>query len=108
MIAGIFANTIIAIAVGSVFFKLGQSTDSMNKQAVLLFFSLMVTAFAPALKLFQIITMWGQRPIVDKHSRYGFYHPSTESLASVICDLPSKLVTSLLFNTTLYFMTDLR
>lgn len=52
--------------------------------------------------------MWAQRPIVDKHNRYGFYHPFTESLASFICDLPNKLATSLLFHITLYFMTNLR
>ncbi|KAM4060206.1 ABC-2 type transporter [Hirsutella rhossiliensis] len=105
VVAGIFANTIIALVVGSVFFDLGQSTASMDKRAVLLFFSLMITAFAPA---FEIITMWAQRPIVEKHDRYAFYHPFTESLASVICDLPNKVATSLLFHTTLYFMTNLR
>lgn len=51
VVAGIFANVIIAIVVGSVFFNLEQSTDSMDKRAVLLFFSLMITAFAPAFEV---------------------------------------------------------
>ena len=52
--------------------------------------------------------MWSQRPIVERHTRYAFYHPSAEAIASMICDLPNKLLTSLFFNVILYFMTNLR
>jgi len=52
--------------------------------------------------------MWAQRPIVEKHHRYAFYRPFTESIASIICDLPTKLATAVMFNITLYFMTNLR
>lgn len=52
--------------------------------------------------------MWAQRPIVEKQSRYAFYHPFVESVASILADLPAKIITSLLFNLTLYFMTNLR
>lgn len=52
--------------------------------------------------------MWAQRPIVEKQSRYAFYHPFVESVASIVADLPAKIITSLLFNLTLYFMTNLR
>jgi ATP-binding cassette subfamily G (WHITE) protein 2 (PDR) len=52
--------------------------------------------------------MWAQRPIVEKQSRYAFYHPFTESLASIMCDIPIKAATVFMFNTTLYFMTNLR
>ena len=52
--------------------------------------------------------MWAQRPIVEKHTRYAFYHPSAEAVASMICDLPNKLLLSLFFNLILYFMADLR
>lgn len=52
--------------------------------------------------------MWAQRTIVEKHTRYAFYHPSAEALASMICDLPNKLLTSLFFNLILYFLTKLR
>lgn len=38
----------------------------------------------------------------------AFYHPASEAVASMICDLPSKILTSLSFNLTLYFMTNLR
>lgn len=54
------------------------------------------------------MTMWAQRPIVEKHNRYALYHPFTESCASFICDLPNKLMTCIMFNTIVYFMTNLR
>ena len=56
----------------------------------------------------QVLTMWAQRAIVEKHTRYAFCHPSAEAVASMMCDLPNKLLTSLFFNTALYFMANLR
>ncbi|KAF1961950.1 AtrD, ABC-transporter [Byssothecium circinans] len=89
-VSGVVGNTVIAIVVGSVYYALGDDTDAVDKRAVLQFFSLMINAYAPA---FEVITMWAQRPI---------------SFASLICDLPNKLATCIMFNTTLYFMTNLR
>ncbi|KAF2818778.1 AtrD, ABC-transporter [Ophiobolus disseminans] len=97
-VAGVIGNTVIAIIIGSVYFNLGDDTDAVDKRAVLIFFSLMINAYAPAF----------ERPIVEKHSRYALYHPFTESLASFICDLPNKLATCIMFNVTVYFMTNLR
>jgi ABC-type multidrug transport system permease subunit len=52
--------------------------------------------------------MWAQRPIVEKHHRYAFYHPFTEAIASMICDLPNKILISILFHLPVYFLTNLR
>ena len=52
--------------------------------------------------------MYAQRSIVEKHTQYAFYHPFSEAIASMICDLPNKLTSSVLFNLTLYFLTNLR
>ena len=52
--------------------------------------------------------MWAQRPIVEKHNRYAFYHPSVEAVVAMVCDLPNKLGTSIFFQVPLYFMTNLR
>jgi ATP-binding cassette subfamily G (WHITE) protein 2 (PDR) len=52
--------------------------------------------------------MWAQRPIVEKHDRYTFYHPFTEGVAAILCDLPAKFGTAVMFHVTLYFMTNLR
>src|SRR5436190_22925648 len=56
----------------------------------------------------KILTLFQQRPIVEKHTKYAFYHPFTEAIASMICDLPNKIGTSIFFNLTLYFLTNLR
>lgn len=52
--------------------------------------------------------MWAQRPIVEKQSQYAFYHPCVEAVASIIGDFPSKVITSILFNVAIYFLTNLR
>jgi ATP-binding cassette subfamily G (WHITE) protein 2 (PDR) len=52
--------------------------------------------------------MWVQRPIVEKHSRYAFYRPGIEAIASIIGDFPAKIITSILFNLAIYFLTNLR
>lgn len=56
----------------------------------------------------KILTLYAQRPIVEKHAKYAFYHPMAEAIASMICDLPNKIATSLIFNLALYFLSDLR
>ncbi|XDG05108.1 hypothetical protein ABKA04_004723 [Annulohypoxylon sp. FPYF3050] len=104
-VSTIFANAILAIVVGSVFYNLQDTTDSMDQRAVLVFFSLMICAFSPA---FEVLTMWAQRPIVEKHNQYALYHPCTDGVASILCDLPAKFFTSVMFHVTLYFMTNLR
>jgi len=38
----------------------------------------------------------------------ALYHPAAEAVASMICDLPNKIITSVSFNLALYFMTNLR
>lgn len=55
----------------------------------------------------QILTLYAQRPIVEKHARYAFYHPSCEAIASMLTDLPYKILNSIIFNLTLYFMVNL-
>ncbi|TAQ91217.1 hypothetical protein B7494_g440 [Chlorociboria aeruginascens] len=104
-VSTVFANAILAIIVGSVFYNLPNTTDSMDQRAVLIFFSLMICAFSPA---FEVLTMWAQRPIVEKHDRYALYHPFAEGVAAIICDLPAKFATAVMFHVTLYFMTNLR
>jgi ATP-binding cassette, subfamily G (WHITE), member 2, PDR len=56
----------------------------------------------------QILTLYAQRPIVEKHARYALYHPFAEAVSSMICDLPYKIVNCITFNIPLYFMTNLR
>lgn len=56
----------------------------------------------------QILTLYAQRPIVEKQSRYAMYHPFAEAIASMLTDMPYKIGNAIIFNLTLYFMTNLR
>ncbi|CAK39222.1 uncharacterized protein An06g02550 [Aspergillus niger] len=56
----------------------------------------------------QILTLYEQRPVVEKHKQFALYHPSAEALASMMIDIPYKLLNTLFFNLTLYLMANLR
>lgn len=58
--------------------------------------------------MLQILTLYAQRPIVEKHDRYALYHPSAEAVSSMMVDMPYKILNSITYNLTLYFMTNLR
>ncbi|KAM7208258.1 ABC-2 type transporter domain containing protein [Naviculisporaceae sp. PSN 640] len=104
-VGGVVGNFIMALIVGSVFYNLQETTSSFFQRGALVFFACLLNAFSSAL---EILTLFAQRPIVEKHSRYAFYHPSAEALSSMLCDMPFKLINTVTFNTTLYFLTNLR
>ncbi|KAI4786745.1 hypothetical protein E4T44_13802, partial [Aureobasidium sp. EXF-8845] len=101
----LFGNLIMSLVIGSLFFNLDDGTDSFYSRGALLFFAILMNAFGSAL---EILTLYAQRPIVEKHSRYALYHPSAEAFASMLTDLPYKVMNAIIFNLTLYFMTNLR
>lgn len=105
MLTGIIGNTIMALIIGSVFYNLPHDTSSMFSRGALLFFAVLLNAFSSML---EILTCYAQRPIVEKHAKYALYHPFAEAVASMIVDLPAKIVGSITFNLALYFMTNLR
>ncbi|KAL3477459.1 ABC transporter Cdr4 [Aspergillus californicus] len=101
----LIGNFIIALIVASVFFDLPDNTSSFYGRTALLFYAVLLNAFSSAL---EILTLYSQRPIVEKQARYAFYHSFSEAIASMICDTPYKLLNSITFNLPLYFMTNLR
>ncbi|KAK7415025.1 Multidrug resistance protein [Neonectria punicea] len=101
----LIGNFCMALIVGSVFFNLEQTTGSFYQRGALLFLACLSNAFSSAL---EILTLYSQRPIVEKHDRYALYHPSAEAIASMLCDLPYKMLNAFTYNLTLYFMTNLR
>ncbi|OAA59699.1 ABC-2 type transporter [Niveomyces insectorum RCEF 264] len=104
-IGGLIAHAILAIIVGSLFFNLDQTSSTFFNRGALLFYACLLNAFSSAL---EILTLFAQRPIVEKHRRYAFYHPSAEAVASMLCSMPNKIADSIIFNIIIYFMTDLR
>ncbi|KAK5270552.1 Multidrug resistance protein [Exophiala xenobiotica] len=97
-------NTIMALIISSLYFNLSTDTNSFYGRSVVLFVAILFNAFASML---EILTLYAQRPIVEKQTRYAFYHPSAESYASVLVDLPAKIVSCICFNIVFYFMTNL-
>ncbi|KAI8826583.1 ABC transporter protein [Fimicolochytrium jonesii] len=98
-------NMFVALVVGSVYYGLPAETGSFYERGSLLFFVALMAAFSSIL---EIITLYAQRPIVEKHTRYALYHPSCEALASMLTDLPYKLLNSLTFNVPIYLLANLR
>ncbi|WWC86557.1 uncharacterized protein L201_001434 [Kwoniella dendrophila CBS 6074] len=101
----LFGNFVMGLIISSVFYNLQDTTDSFYARGSLLFFAVLLNAFGAAL---EILTLYAQRPIVEKHARYAFYHPSAEAFASMLVDMPYKVLNAILFNLVLYFMTNLR
>ncbi|KAJ9126946.1 ABC multidrug transporter afr2 [Naganishia onofrii] len=101
----LFANSTMALIVSSVFYNLPDDTSSFYSRGSLLFFAILLNAFGSAL---EILTLYAQRPIVEKHVRFAFYHASAEAFASMLTDMPYKIINSICFNIILYFMANLR
>lgn len=101
----LFGNIIMALIIGSVFYNMEQTTDSFFQRGAVLFFAVLMNAFGSAL---EILTLYAQRNIVEKHSRYALYHPSAEAFASMLTDMPYKIMNAILFNLVLYFLANLR
>ncbi|KAH8805062.1 ABC transporter CDR4 [Xylogone sp. PMI_703] len=104
-LTSLFGNLFMALIISSVFYDLRVDTDSFFSRSALLFFATLMSAFSSAL---EILILYAQRPIVEKHTRYALYHPSAEAFASALTDIPYKVTNCILFNCTLYFMTNLR
>jgi ATP-binding cassette subfamily G (WHITE) protein 2 (PDR) len=104
-ISQLVANSMVALIIASVFYNLQANTGYFFQRGALLFFAILMNAFGSALEM---LTLYAQRPIVEKHSRYALYHPSAEAFASMLTDLPYKVLNAITFNLVLYFMTNLR
>lgn len=104
-IIGIMFNAVVALIIGSVFYNLQNNTSSLYSRGALLFFAVLLAALASVMEIF---ALYAQRPIVEKQARYAFCHPFAEAISSMICDLPNKIGTAIVFNLVLYFMTNLR
>ncbi|KAF5012146.1 hypothetical protein FDECE_1795 [Fusarium decemcellulare] len=104
-IFALLANTGTALIASSLFYNMEQTTSSFFQRGAVLFLAILANAFASAL---EILTQYAQRPIVEKHTRYAFYHASAESFSSILVDMPYKIANTIVYNTTLYFMVNLK
>ncbi|MBE3110556.1 MAG: ABC transporter permease, partial [Acidobacteria bacterium] len=104
-LAMLTSNTIESLVVSSVFYNLPVDTSTFLRRGILMFYIILVNLFASILEIF---TLYAKRRTVEKHARYAFYHPSAEALASMVVDVPYKVVNAVVINTIAYFIGNLR
>ncbi|GKT42486.1 ZEB2-regulated ABC transporter 1 [Colletotrichum spaethianum] len=104
-VSSLLFNLIMGFVLGSAFYNLPNDTSSFYHRGGVVFFALLFNAFAGEL---EVLTLYAQRPVVEKHHRYAFYHQSAEAVSSYIMDLPYKFINCIMFNTTIYFLVHLR
>lgn len=96
---------ILALIIGSTVYGTPDATAGFYAKASALFMSVLLNAL---ITLTEINTLYAQRPIVEKHASYAFYHPATDAIAGVVADIPVKFIVAVCFNLVLYFMAGLR
>ncbi|GIZ47704.1 hypothetical protein CKM354_001078900 [Cercospora kikuchii] len=101
----IISNIIMALILGSVFYGTPDATVGFQSKGATLFFAVLLNALTA---ISEINSLYDQRPIVEKHKSYAFYHPATEAISGIVLDLPLKFMFATGFNIILYFMAGLR
>ncbi|KAJ4360097.1 uncharacterized protein N0V89_000656 [Didymosphaeria variabile] len=98
-------NVVMALIVGSIFFGAEDSSANFFSKGSVLFLAILFNALTA---IAEINSLYAQRPIVEKHASYAFYHPFAEAMAGIVADIPVKFVQAVFFNIILYFMAGLR
>ncbi|KAI8663648.1 hypothetical protein NCS57_00966300 [Fusarium keratoplasticum] len=98
-------NLIMALIIGSVFYNTPDATVGFYSKGAVLFMAILMNALTA---ISEINNLYEQRPIVEKHASYAFYHPAAEAISGIVADIPIKFITGTVFNIILYFMAGLR
>ncbi|CCH60690.1 hypothetical protein TBLA_0D01820 [Henningerozyma blattae CBS 6284] len=103
----VVGNSVMALLLGSMFYKVLKSDDSSSFyfRGAAMFFAVLFNAFSSLLEIF---SLYEARPITEKHKTYSLYHPSADAFASIISEIPPKLVTAVCFNIIFYFLCNFR
>jgi ATP-binding cassette subfamily G (WHITE) protein 2 (PDR) len=104
-ISTVLGQIVQALIIGSVFYGTPAVTSSFFAKGSVLFFAVLLNALGA---IVEINSLYEQRPIVEKHASYAFYHPFTEALAGIVSNIPVKFVTATCFSVILYFLAGLR
>ncbi len=101
----IFSATFMSLITGSVFVNTPSDTSGFFSKGGVIFFSVLFNALQA---MSEVATQYSQRPIVQKHKGFAFYHPFVDSLSSLTADLPLKFINTLIFDIVMYFMVGLK
>ncbi|KAH7186610.1 ABC-2 type transporter-domain-containing protein [Fusarium oxysporum] len=100
-----FVQLIMALIIGSIFYGTPDATAGFYAKGSVLFLAVLLNALTA---ISEISSLYSQRPIVEKHASFAFYHPACEAAAGIVADIPIKFATASVFNIVLYFMAGLR
>jgi ABC-type multidrug transport system permease subunit len=98
----LIGEIVIALVVRSVFYDTLETSDAFFSYGSVLFFSVLLDAL---MYITDTHNLYKRRSVVRKQASYVFYRPSAEVLASVIVDIPVKLVVGTCFNIIMYFLS---
>ncbi|KAG7293979.1 hypothetical protein NEMBOFW57_004040 [Staphylotrichum longicolle] len=101
----VVVQLIMALIIGSIFYGTPDATAGFNAKGSVLFMAILLNALTA---ISEINGLYVQRPIVEKHASYAFYHPATEAAAGIMADIPVKFVTAVVFSLIVYFLAGLR
>ncbi|KAI2828074.1 hypothetical protein CBS133816_5818 [Aspergillus niger] len=101
----ITVNFIIALLIGSMFYNTPATTAGFFSKGAVLFYLVMLNSLLP---LTELTSQLSQRPVVEKHASFGFYHPMAESLAVLLSEIPINFLLVLVNTIVIYFMSNLR
>lgn len=104
-VSNVVCNIIVSVLIATIFNHLKFDTESFYSRTAVLFFAVLFNAFCSLLEVF---SLYEARPVVEKHKKFALYRPAADALASIITELPPKIITSIGFNLILYFVVHLR
>ncbi|PVH22487.1 hypothetical protein CXQ85_005056 [Candidozyma haemuli] len=104
-VSNVVCNIIVSVLIATIFKNLQFNTESFYSRTAVLFFAVLFNAFCSLLEVF---SLYEARPVVEKHKKFALYRPAADALASIITELPPKIITSIGFNLILYFVVQLR
>lgn len=104
VITQISCSIIQAFISGSLFYKTPLSnTGVFSLSSDIFFCSLYFTIMALA----EISNSFSNRPILQKHKSYTFYHPGADALSYFLTNIPFQLVSLTAFTIIIYFLSGL-
>jgi ABC-type multidrug transport system ATPase subunit/ABC-type multidrug transport system permease subunit len=105
LVAMAFSAIFMSLINGSVFVNTPSNTSGFFSKGGVIFFSVLFNALQT---MSEVATQYAQRPIVQKHKGFAFYHPFVDSLSSLTADWPIKFINILVFDLVLYFIVGLK
>ncbi|KAJ1651209.1 hypothetical protein IWQ61_008173, partial [Dispira simplex] len=95
----------MAVIVGSLFYKLPDTSEGAFTRGGVLFFALL---FNTLVANSEIPKSFGARSIIYKQKSFAFYHPSAVYIAQQLMDIPITIVQVAIFSGILYWMSGLQ